>query len=180
MSFQTFEKKTMDNTLTEDETQALHEALEDEYLSWTTYDQVVRDFGEVRPFINIRAAEARHIEALRTLYIRYEVEMPKNTWLGRVDRYPDLQTACEAGVKGEVANAEMYDRLLKVIQRPDMRRVLMNLQAASQQRHLPAFERCAQRGDGGQGGSGQGQGHGCGKGSGGYGRRRRRNQQKGV
>lgn len=165
----------MDNTLTEDEIQALNEALDDEYLSWTTYDQVIRDFGDVRPFINIRGAEARHIEALRTLYIRYGVEIPKNTWLGRVERYPDLQAACEAGVKAEVANAEMYDRLLTVVQRPDMRQVLTNLQAASQLRHLPAFERCVQRGGGGQGEGGQGRG--CGKGRGGYGRRRRRSGQ---
>lgn len=162
----------MDNPLTEDEIQSLKEALEDEYLSWTTYDQVIRDFGEARPFINIRGAEARHIEALRSLYVRYKVEMPKNTWLGRVERYPDLQAACEAGVKAEIANAEMYDRLLTVIQRPDMRRVLINLKTASQQRHLPAFERCVQRGGAGRGS--QGQGRGCGKRGGGYGRRRRR------
>lgn len=164
----------MDNTLTEDEIRALHEALDDEYLSWTTYDQVLRDFGEVRPFINIRGAEARHIEALRTLYIRYGVEMPKNTWLGRVERYPDLQTACEAGVKAEIANAEMYGRLLTVVQRPDVRRVLIRLQTASQQRHLPAFERCVQRRSGGLAKEGGGRGQGCGKGGGGYGRRRRR------
>lgn len=33
--------------LTEAEIKALHTALDDEYLSWTTYDQVIRDFGEV-------------------------------------------------------------------------------------------------------------------------------------
>ena len=52
------------NSLTEIEIQVLNEALDDEYHAWATYDQVIADFGEVRPFSNIREAEARHINAL--------------------------------------------------------------------------------------------------------------------
>lgn len=136
--------------LTEQEIHALHEALEDEYRSWTTYDQVLRDFGEMGPFSNIREAEARHIEALRTLYVRYGLPVPANTWAGRVDRYANLQAACEAGVEAEKANAEMYERLLTASSRADIVTVLRRLQEASQQRHLPAFQRCAARGRGGQ------------------------------
>lgn len=144
-------------TLNATEVRALHEALDDEYLSWATYDQIVRDFGDVRPFCNIRDAEARHIEALRTLYVRYGLPVPENTWPGRVPRYPDLRSACEAGVTAEIANAEMYDRLLVATERPDILSVLHNLQEASQERHLPAFQRCVQGGGGG--GRGQGARH---------------------
>jgi len=52
------------NELTDIEIRMLQEALDDEYHAWAIYDQVIADFGEVRPFINIRQAEARHIEAL--------------------------------------------------------------------------------------------------------------------
>ena len=38
--------------LEEQERQALREALDDEYHAWATYDQVIADFGAVRPFIN--------------------------------------------------------------------------------------------------------------------------------
>ncbi|MFZ5620452.1 MAG: ferritin-like domain-containing protein [Pseudomonadota bacterium] len=145
------------DTLTEAEIRTLHEALDDEYHAWATYDQVIRDFGEVPPFSNIREAEARHIEALRSLYARYGLPVPENTWPGRVDRYPSLQAACEAGVAAEIANAGMYDRLLTATERPDILTVLRNLQEASQQRHLPAFERCVQ--GGGRGGCGQGARH---------------------
>lgn len=145
------------DTLTEAEIRTLHEALDDEYHAWATYDQVIRDFGEVPPFSNIREAEARHIEALRSLYARYGLAVPENTWPGRVDRYPSLQAACEAGVAAEIANAGMYDRLLTTTERPDILTVLRNLQAASQQRHLPAFQRCAE--GGGRGGCGQGARH---------------------
>jgi hypothetical protein len=130
--------------LTEAEIHALNEALDDEYRAWATYDQVIADFGEVAPFNNIREAESRHIAALRALFVRYELPVPENPWPGKVARYANLREACEAGVAAEIANGEMYDRLLRTTQREDVLTVLRNLQEASQQRHLAAFQRCAQ------------------------------------
>jgi hypothetical protein len=52
------------SNLNETEIHALHEALDDEYRAWATYDQVIADFGEVLPFRNIREAEAPY-SALR-------------------------------------------------------------------------------------------------------------------
>lgn len=131
--------------LSKNEIQLLHEALEDEYMAFSTYDQVITDFGDVRPFINIRDAEGRHVEALCGLFREYGLPIPENTWPGRVERYLTLQAACEAAVVAEIANGEMYERLLSMTLRPDILGVLRNLQEASQQRHLPAFERCASR-----------------------------------
>jgi hypothetical protein len=136
--------------LTAAEIQVLHEALDDEYMAWTTYDQVIADFGEQRPFSNIRDAEARHIEALRTLFQRYGLSMPENSWPGKVTRYPSLEAACAAGVSAEIANGKMYDRLIALTERADILAVLRNLQAASQQRHLPAFQRCVNRSSAGR------------------------------
>ena len=137
--------------LSDDEAMALREALDDEYRAWATYDQVIADFGEVPPFSNIRQAEARHIAALCALFARYGLPIPENPWTGKIERYVSLQAACAAAVAAEIANGEMYDRLLGATQRPDILAVLRNLQEASQQRHLTAFRRCAQRpsGDGG-------------------------------
>jgi hypothetical protein len=146
------------NTLTEAEIEVLHEALDDEYRSWAVYDQVISDFGDIRPFSNIREAEARHIAALLALFARYELPVPHNPWPGKVERYADLHAACEAGMGAEIANGEMYERLLALTRRPDLLAVLRNLQAASQQRHLPAFRRCVERGDGGGGRCGGGKG----------------------
>jgi len=145
------------NNLTATEITALKEALDDEYRSLATYDQVLADFGEVRPFSNIREAESRHIEALCVLFARYGLPVPENPWTGKVDRYASLQAACEAGVTAEIANAEIYERLLQATERPDILTVFRNLRDASQQRHLPAFERCAQ---GSSGGGGHGRGAG--------------------
>lgn len=55
-------------TLMPKEIEALHEALDDEYKSFATYEQVIADFGDVRPFINICDAEGRHIAALTRLF----------------------------------------------------------------------------------------------------------------
>ena len=132
--------------LNETEIRAIEEALDDEYRAWATYDQVIRDFGDVRPFINIRQAEARHIEALRALFSRYGLDIPENPWPGRVTRYASLHEACQAGVAAEIENAALYDRLLASTQRADIVAVFRNLREASQENHLPAFQRCVQRG----------------------------------
>jgi len=65
-----------DTRLDASEQQALADALDDEYKSHETYAEVIRDFGEVRPFINIVDAEARHIAALQALVDRYGATPP--------------------------------------------------------------------------------------------------------
>mgnify|MGYP000867928088 CR=1 FL=1 len=98
--------------LSETETRALNEALDGEYRAWATYDQVLADFGEVPPFSKISEAEARHIEAPCALFAGYGLPVPGNPWPGKVERYASLQAACEAGAAAEIANGEMYERLL--------------------------------------------------------------------
>ncbi len=135
--------------LAESEIRALREALDDEYRTWATYDQVIQDFGEVRPFADIRAAEARHIGALRALFARYGVPMPGNPWVGKVTRYASLREACLVGVSAEIENTRLYERLLASTDRPDILTVFGNLREASRQFHLTAYRRCAERRGGG-------------------------------
>jgi rubrerythrin len=146
--------------LEEAEIRALHEALDDEYKAWATYEQVIRDFGPERPFSNILESEARHIEALRSLFRFYGLEIPENPWPGRVPRFASTREACEAGIEAEVANAAIYARLMRSTTREDILGVFDDLRRASQERHLPAFRRCATRGRGGGRGRGAGRGTG--------------------
>jgi len=132
-------------TLNRIETTALHEALDDEYHAWAIYDQVIHDFGLVRPFSNIRDAEGRHIEALLNLFERHGLAAPPNPWPGKVERYPSLRDACSAAVEAEIANAALYERLLASTDRSDILAVFRHLRDASQERHLPAFRRCVER-----------------------------------
>ena len=100
---------------------------------------------------------------------------PEDDWADRIEPVESLAAACAAAVEGEIENAEMYDRLLGQVSHPDVRRVLMNLQAASRDNHLPAFQRCLQResaegrgrperGPDGDRGPGRGPRHGSGRG----------------
>lgn len=132
--------------LSEDERQALATALDDEYKSHETYRRVIADFGPVRPFINMVEAEARHIAALLALFTTYAVAPPANRWAGPAPRCAGVHAACVAGVPGEIDNVALYHRLLQATQRPDVLQVSHALRSASQDRHLPAFGRCAQRG----------------------------------
>lgn len=128
------------------EVQGLLDALDDEYKAWSTYTQVIRDFGEIRPFVNIVEAEQRHIDALLGLCARYVVSPPPNRWPGQVPRHASVREACEHAIGGEIENAALYDRVLQSTDRADITRVYRALQSASTDRHLPAFRRCAGRG----------------------------------
>lgn len=124
---------------------ALREALDDEYKARATYQGVIDRFGPVRPFVNIIEAEARHANALLRLFERFGIEPPKDRWAGQVPAPSSLADACKAGVEAEIENAAMYARLLAQVSDARVRDVLTRLQQASQQRHLPAFRRCAER-----------------------------------
>ena len=126
--------------------QALEEALDDEYKARATYQLVLQKFGQIRPFVNILQSEERHIQALFSLFQKYQIPIPIDTWKDRVEMPNSVLSACEAGVQAEIENGEMYERLLAMTEEyPDVQRVFWNLQWASQQNHLQAFQRCVQR-----------------------------------
>jgi hypothetical protein len=129
--------------LSESEVEALQMALEDEYKAWSVYEQVIADFGAVRPFTSIQRAEENHIAALVNLFEGYGLEVPANEWPGTVPTFDSLAEACEAGVQAEIDNAALYDQLFSMVDNPDLVRVFTALQRASQDQHLPAFELCA-------------------------------------
>ncbi len=143
--------------LTPDEINGLLLALNDEYHAWATYDQVLKDFGDVIPFSNIINAEAQHISMLETLFNTYGVPIPENPWIGNAPQFASTTEACEAGVQAEIENAALYDNIFSSTQRDDILTVYQSLQSASWNQHLPAFQRCAagQTEDGFGGGQGQ-------------------------
>lgn len=139
--------------------EVLVEAINDEYKSRAMYRRVIEEFGEIRPFINIVEAEGRHIKALLPLFSKYAISVPEDDWNARIETPKSILEACEAAVVAEVENGEMYDRLLKLSEGySDIQHVLQQLQRASIENHLPAFQRCVERG--GVQGQGRGQGRG--------------------
>lgn len=124
---------------------ALNEALQDEFKARATYKKVIETFGPVRPFVNIVEAEGRHASALLRQFERLGLEPPRDEWAGHIKAPASIAAACEEAIAAEIENAEMYDRLLAVVGDATIRNVLLNLQDASQNRHLPAFRRCLER-----------------------------------
>lgn len=123
---------------------ALDEAINDEYKALSTYEAVIKEFGAVRPFSMIKGAEEQHIASLKAIYDKYGLEIPENTWPSKVSVPATLQEACQIGVDAEIANASLYkDELLPAVQEyEDIEAVFTNLMNASEQKHLPSFERC--------------------------------------
>ena len=135
---------------------ALIEAINDEYKARATYQAVIAKFGKIRPFVNIAEAEGRHIDALLPLFAKYNIVVPDDDWDSRIEIPKSVLGACHLGIESEIENAEMYVRLLdSTVDFPDVQAVLKQLQRASKENHLPAFQRCVQRG--GTQGDGRGQ-----------------------
>lgn len=123
---------------------ALDEALNDEYKALATYEAVIDKFGFVRPFAMIKGAEEQHIASLVALYDKYGLTTPDNSWLGKITVPDTLTEACQVGVEAEIANAALYqDELLPVVaDYEDISAVFKSLMTASEENHLPAFEKC--------------------------------------
>ena len=138
--------------LKREEIEGLLRALNDEYLAAATYEQVNRDFNDPRPFVNIVEAEKRHAERLKALLAAYRVPVPANPWTGKTEKFGSLAEACKAGADGEIVNRRLYDQLFESTAREDILLVYRALQRASNENHLPAFERCGAGGGRGPGG----------------------------
>ncbi len=124
----------------------LNEALNDEYKARATYRLILNKFGDIPPFSNIVESEGRHIEALCLLFEKHKIPIPNDDWEANVETPASVLAACETGVEAEIENAAMYDRLLKLAEAyPDVQAVLRQLQRASQENHLRAFQRCVAR-----------------------------------
>ena len=138
--------------------EALLAALDDEYHARATYRAVLDAFGDVRPFTNIVESEGRHIQAWQRQCEQHGIAVPSDNWAGRVPAPESLKRACEDAMKAERDNAALYEKLIEAAREyPDVQETFRRLQTASQERHLPAFERCDER-EGSDGGDGRGRG----------------------
>lgn len=113
--------------------------INDEYKAQAEYEALIAEFGFVNPFARIVKAEARHIDALETLFDAYDFDVSEDNG----DQYavvPDsLEKAYTMGVEAEIANIDLYEDYLKLDLPEDVERIFTNLLKASEN-HLRAFE----------------------------------------
>ncbi len=145
---------------------ALLAALDDERKAQAFYRAVISKHGQRLPFTNIVQAEGRHEAALLSLMDRYNVKAPKDPYDPAAMEVPAaFVECCRRAAVAEKENVAIYDAFLKSIKQDEIRAVMQNLRDASQERHLPAFERHAAGGGAGggpgfgRGGQGGGPGH---------------------
>ncbi len=124
-------------------TAALSEALNEEYHALAVYEAVMQQFGAVQPFVSIAKSEKNHIAALLNLYTRYGLTAPAAPVFTNLPTFDTLEAACAAGAAAEIADAALYDRLFETVAAANVVRVFTNLQSASLNQHLPAFEVCS-------------------------------------
>lgn len=128
--------------LSEAEVTALQDAILEEYGALNLYQSVIAQFGDVYPFSQIARAEQQHVNALLRQAAKYGVSSPANPGLAEAPTFANLAEACQAGVDAEIADAALYDQLKPLSTHSDLNQVYTNLQKASLNNHLPAFDSC--------------------------------------
>ena len=118
--------------------QMLTYAIQDEYLARAEYALIIEEYGSIRPFTNIMAAEERHIEWVTELFEDYGYPLPKDTANLYVVLPKDLKSSFETGVQAEIDNIAMYQSFLQTDLPEGLRDVFERLQQASEN-HLRAF-----------------------------------------
>jgi hypothetical protein len=120
-----------------------------EYAARALYTAVIADpdVGSVQPFVNILAAEEKHIAALQAQWTKYIGNpVPSDSQAGTITFDGTIMDAALAGKEAEEENIAMYDELLAPLaEQPNLypssvAQVFRNLQSASENNHLPAFE----------------------------------------
>lgn len=128
---------------------ALMKALMDpngEYAAYAMYTAVIDKYGQVEPYVTIREAELRHINALTRQLNQLGVDVPANPYLDSAVAPDNLSQAAKAWALGEQDNVLLYDELMKATTDSQAQRVFTNLRRASLEVHLPMFELAAENG----------------------------------
>ena len=118
--------------------QMLTYAIQDEYLARAEYELIIGEYGSIRPFTNIMAAEQRHIEWVTELFNEYGYPLPEDTAGKYVVLPEDLKSSFETGVQAEIDNIAMYESFLKQDLPADVQDLFERLKGASEN-HLRAF-----------------------------------------
>jgi hypothetical protein len=118
--------------------QMLTYAIQDEYLARAEYELIIAEYGSIRPFTNIVAAEQRHVEWVTELFEKYGYTLPEDTASRYVALPDDLKSSFRTGVQAEIDNIAMYESFLKQDLPADVRDLFEQLKRASAN-HLRAF-----------------------------------------
>ena len=127
--------------LSEAEAAGLIDAIEEEYTARALYESIMGTFGEVAPFAEISASEAKHAATLIRQAEKYGLDVPAyDPSSYDFPAFSTLDEAYQAGIDAEIADAALYDELMVDVTHSDLVRVYTNLQNASLDNHLVSFQ----------------------------------------
>lgn len=144
--------------ITAETAQMLQYMAEEEKLAHDLYVALGDEWGS-QQFANVSRAETQHVDAVRALLDRYDVDDPTEGVAAGEFTDPDLQAlyddllaagltslaaAADAGITVEQTDIADLTEALETTDAPDVEQVLTDLLEGSQ-RHLAAFERLAAR-----------------------------------
>jgi hypothetical protein len=129
--------------LSRQDVRALRKAFEDTCSACSTYEQVIREFGPLRPFPMLKDAEERHMRALEALLTRYRIAVPKVP-VRPTAAFATISAALDVVISAESSKVEAYDRLHATAHEADVLAEIRNLRRASRDAHLPALLKCAE------------------------------------
>ncbi len=116
----------------------LNLAIQDEFAAKHEYEIIIDEFGEVSPFVSIKAAEESHIESLTTVFNTNGFVIPQDESDSRVITPSSLTEALETGIQAEVNNIAMYDAFL-ALELPDDVRTSFEMLKEGSESHLESF-----------------------------------------
>ncbi|MBB6454766.1 rubrerythrin [Salirhabdus euzebyi] len=115
--------------------EALHYAIQDEYLAQTRYDVVLEQFGRgIRPFSQLEYANKRNIQELYSMFRKHNIPIPRNnndvvTFLTVPET---IDEAFRAEMRYEINNISMYGKFVNRVDLPqDVKRLMSELRDAS-------------------------------------------------
>jgi len=118
-------------------------AVEDEYLARGEYVAIMKKFGVMKPYDNIKAAEEQHLGWLTAEYKTRGLAFPEDGSSPYIVLPSSLKEAAQAGVDAEISNIAMYKSFLS---RPEMAKAenasvkeLFNRLMSASENHLKAF-----------------------------------------
>jgi hypothetical protein len=122
----------------------LRQVLDNEYKTLAVHEKVIEQYGARRPFITIIRSEEQSVSVVRSLFDKYGITVPPNTWINKMKSSPTFQAACQDALFAETNSIMLYrDGLLPVVQEyEDINRVLTDLVENAELRYIPAFEKC--------------------------------------
>lgn len=115
-------------------------AIENEYLEKAKYEEIIKKFGDKRPFTDILKAKNINISLLKTTFPKYKIPIPKDRSREFVKMPSTIEESFEIAIREEIENMAMYNSfIIKKGVQQELIMIFVRLRDASRA-HLQALE----------------------------------------